>query len=338
MKRILIIEVNWVGDVLFTTPAIRAIRQHNPDSFIAALVVGRCAEMLEGNPHINEIIPFEEDGAHRGIIGKISLILALRSKGFDTVISFHRSMSRMLMCALAGIPRRIGYYTKKRSWLLSDPVDMPKAQPHRVEYFLNIVRPAGIDTENKDYEFFVPDESIASADEILEANGIAGDEEFFIINPGGNWPPKRWLKENFARLCEGLKSRYGKKILITGARKDEQLGWDIVGESNNSAISICAKTNLKELAAIMRKAALVIANDSGPMHIAVSQKTPVVTLFGPTLPAITGPYGTSEYIVLHEWDECDIPCYDMNCEDYRCMKAISVDDVLAAAERLIKSK
>lgn len=334
MKRILIIEVNWVGDILFTTPAIRAIRERYPKSFMATLVVPRCIEMLKDNPNIDEIIVFDEKGAHRGVFGKVSLILEIRRMGFDTVISFHRSMSRMLLAFLAGIPRRIGYYTRKRSWLLTDAVASLKAQPHRVEYFLDITRAVGIYTKNKNYEFFVPKESFTEADETLRQNGIDKDEEYFLINPGGNWLPKRWPKERYAQLCESLKRLYKKKIVITGAEKDILLADDIIRMSNNSAISICGKTTLKELAAIIRRAVLIISNDSGPMHIAVSQRAPTIALFGPTHPAITGPYGDGDYIVLHKWKGCEVPCYDLTCSDYRCMEAISVEDVLDAVKRL----
>lgn len=327
-----------MGDVLFTTPAIRAIREHHPQGFIATLVVPRCVEMLKDNPNIDEIIVFDEKRGLGGLFGKISLILELRKRRFDTVISFHRSMSRMLLAALAGIPYRIGYYTRKRSWLLTETVALPKIPPHRVEYFLNITRAAGIDTDHKHYDFFVPEGSLVRADEILRQSGIGAGEEFFIINPGGNWPPKRWPKERYAQLCQSLKARYGKKILVTGAEKDIPLAEDIIRMSKGCAISICGKTTLKELAAIIKRARLLVSNDSGPMHIAVSQKTPTIAVFGPTSPAITGPPGEGNYAVLHKWDECEIPCYDLSCNNYRCMKAVSVEDVLEAVGQILRTE
>jgi len=332
-KRILIIEVNWVGDVLFTTPAIRAIREHDKDAFIGCLVVPRCVEMLEKNPNIDELIVYDEEGARKGIFGQISFIFELRKKRFDTAISFHRSMSRMLIAALAGAKRRIGYYTNKRFWLLTDCIKQPDEQPHRVEYFLNIVRAIGIDTKNKDYDFYIPADSVKNADRILSQARIADGEEFFVINPGGNWSAKRWPKERYAKLCNELKARYGKKIVITGAEKDMPLAEDIIRMSANCAVSICGKTTLKELGAVMRRASIVISNDSGPMHIAVSQKSPTVAIFGPTSPKITGPYGDADYIVLHKWYDCQTPCYAV-CSDYRCMEAVSVEDVLNAVGKL----
>jgi lipopolysaccharide heptosyltransferase II len=192
-----------------------------------------------------------------------------------------------------------------------------------------------MDTANKDYDLFLSEANIARAGQILKKVGIGVNEKFFVINPGGNWLPKRWPKGRYAELCKHLKDEMKTKIVITGAEKDMPLADEIIKISNGSAVSICGRTTLKESAAVMRVAALVISNDSGPMHIAISQKTPTIALFGPTSPHITGPYGNSDYEILHKWLDCEVPCY-VSCEKYRCMEAISVDDVMDAIRRLIK--
>jgi len=335
MKKILIIEPNWLGDILFTTPAIRAIREKNAGAFIACMIHPRCAELLEDNPDINKLILFDERVLHHSVFRKLLFIRDLRRFKFDTVISFHRSMSRILIAYLSGISRRIGYYTRKRSWLLTDSIEPPITAPHRVEYFLNIIKAIGIDTDNKDYQFSIPESSVKSAEGMLEKRGIGADDEFFIVNPGGNWFAKRWPKQRYASLCKELKAIYGKRILLTGAFKDRELSEEIARMSNGSATNICGKTTLKELAVIMRKAKVVVANDSGPMHIAISQKAPTVALFGPTSPEITGPYGSGGYAMLQRWHNCAIPCYAV-CEDYKCMKAITVEDVLEAVGRITR--
>ena len=334
MKRILIIEPNWLGDILFTTPSIRALRKSNPDAFIGVMVHPRCKEILEDNPNIDELILFDERSSHRGLFKKLFFILELRRLRFDMVVSFHRSMSRMLIAYLSGIPRRAGYYTKKRSWLLTDPIKEENKITHRIEYFSNILKKIGIDVDNKDYEFCICETALKEAGAVLDGVGLHRDEEFFVINPGGNWPQKRWPKQNYAVLCKRLYAVYKRRILVTGAEKDIALASDIIRASGDYTISICGKTTLKQLASVMRKAKLVLANDTGPMHIALSQKVPVVALFGPTSPKITGPYGRGKYTVLHKWFNCAVPCYK-TCQDYRCMEAISVDDVIEAAEKLL---
>jgi lipopolysaccharide heptosyltransferase II len=290
--------------------------------------------MLQDTPDIDQIIIYDEELKHRSLYGKLKLILELKKQNFDTAISFHRSATRMFLAYLAGIKQRIGYYTRKRFWLLTKALPMPQPEPHRVEYFLDIIRALGMDTKSKDYTFFISQDNIDRANAILKNVGILEEDSFFVINPAGNWPPKRWPAKKYAQLCQELKQQYGKSIVITGAEADVPLAEEIIGESRYTAVSLCGKTNLKELAAVMKRACLVVTNDSGPLHIAVSQKTPVVALFGPTSPKITGPYGDCEYAIIHKWFDCPIPCY-RKCNDYRCMEAIAVSDVAGAVEKLM---
>jgi lipopolysaccharide heptosyltransferase II len=334
MKRILVVNVNWRGDVLFSTPFIRAIREKHPQSFIATLLVPRCVPILENNPYLNEIIVFDEEGRHKGLFGKARLIRLLRSKYFDTVFLLHRSFTRTLLCWLAGIPERIGYFTKKRAMLLTKVISPPLDKLHKVEYFLNIAKACGIETENKDYEFFTSPKDRNYIKNLLQENGLKESESLVVINPGGNWGLKRWPKENFAKLSDRLIEKYQLKLIITGAKSDISLARGIVSLMHNRPTIFCGGTTLGQLAALMAKASLVISNDSGPMHIAVSQKTKTICLFGPTSPEITGPLGSGDYTVIRKDVGCEVPCYQLDCNDNRCMKAISVYDVLQAVQKI----
>ena len=334
MKRILIVNVNWRGDVLFSTPFIRAIREKHPQSFIATMLLPRCAPILENSPHLNEIVIFAEEGKHRGLLGKLRLINLLRTKHFDTVFLLHRSFTRTLLCWLAGIPERIGYFTKKRAMLLTKVISPPLDKLHKVEYFLNIAKACGIETENKDYEFFTSPKDRNYIKNLLQENGLKESDFLVVINPGGNWGLKRWPKENFAKLSDRLIEKYQVKVIITGAKSDISLARGIASLMHNRPTIFCGGTTLGQLAALMAKVGLVISNDSGPMHIAVSQKTKVICLFGPTSPEITGPYGSGDYTVIRKDVGCEVPCYQLDCNDNRCMKAISVYDVLQAVQKI----
>src|SRR4030042_6140538 len=141
MKKILVFNVNWLGDVLFSTATIRNLRYNFPDSFIACIIPRRCYQVLESNPHLDEIIIYDEKGEHKSLLGKLRFIRYLRRIRFDTVFLLHRSFSRALITALAGIPERIGYYTKKRGFLLTrkiPPVGMNSL--HRIDYYLNVIK------------------------------------------------------------------------------------------------------------------------------------------------------------------------------------------------------
>jgi len=336
-KRILIIEVNWLGDVLFSTPFIRAVRDDNPDGYIACLVHPRTKEILEGSTAINEIVFYDEEGLHKGILGKLRLIRSLRRSHFDTVYILHRSFTKALIGYLTGAKVRIGYPTKNREKLLTKAVEEPDPGVHSVEYFLNIAGKKANTIRDLHYEFFIKDSDRRYIKDYLFARGISSEEKFIALCPGGNWDPKRWPKESFAALADMLARKYSAKIVITGGTKERGLAESIRSMMKCPAIVTCGGTNLKELGAIFERSSLVVANDTGSMHIAVAMGAKVIALFGPTSAGMTGPYGRGDYRVVKSAIECDIPCYDVTCKDNRCMKAISVEEVFGEAAKLLKT-
>jgi len=338
-KRILIVNVNWVGDVLFSTPFIRAVRESNPDAYIACLLHPRCKEMLEDNSRLNEIIIYDEEGAHKSLLGKWRLIKELRSKNFDKVFLLHRSFTKALMTYLAGIKERIGYPTKNRGGILTKIVEEPADEMHKVEYFLNIARAVGVEPRDVSYEFFVQDRERKFIKELLLKEGVTDKDFVVVLCPAGNWSPKRWPRENFARLGDELAEKFGAKIVLSAARKDLELIEEIKSVMANAPIVTTGKTNLKQLGALLERADLVVANDTGPMHMAVAVGVKTIALFGPTSARLTGPYGKGSYRIVCKNKSCDVPCYNITCTDNVCMSAIKVGDVLnEASEMLAKTK
>ena len=336
-KRILIVNVNWIGDVLFSTPFIRAVREAYPDAYIACLLHPRCKGMLESNPRLDEVIIYDEELSHRSLFGKVRLISELRRKRFDTAFLLHRSFTKALIVYLAGIRERIGYPTKNRAGLLTKAVEEPDADIHKVEYFLNIAREAGIKPKDASYEFFVCKNDREHVNGLLRQEGVSDSEGVAVLCPGGNWPPKRWPKENFAKLGDALCAKFGLKVVLAAAGKDAALAEEIKNMMNHPAVVTAGRTTLKELGALLGRSDLVVANDTGPMHMAVAVGAKTIALFGPTSPAITGPYGKGTYRVISGSEGCEVPCYDVTCTDNRCMTAISVDDVIkASGEMLVK--
>ena len=328
------VNVNWVGDVLFSTPFLEALRTNFPESFIASLVVPRCREVLEGNPHLNELLIYDEKGAHRSIFGKLKLIRMLRQKRFDQVYLLHRSFTRRFLVSSAGIPERIGYAIKLGGFLLTRKIPIPSSDCHKVDYFLGLL-PEGSRVTSREYTLSVEREDDAKLGALLSAKGIKPRDRFMVFCPGGNWDQKRWLPERFAALGDQLAKRYDQKIVIVGTAKDISLGEKIGSMMEVKPVLLCGETSLKELGALFKRAALVVSNDTGPMHVAQSQGTKVVALFGPTHPDLTGPSGTAPKQILRKEVGCndDPPCYYVNCPDTICMKAIQVGDVLHAIEQ-----
>ena len=334
MKRILVVNVNWVGDVLFSTPFLQALRENFPECFIACLVVPRCLEVLEGNPHLDEVLIYDEKGTHRSVFGKIRLIRLLREKRFDQAYLLHRSFTRRFLTVLAGIPERIGYAIKLGGAFLTKKISPSAAPVHKVDYFLGLL-PEGSRLQSRNYTLTVKEEDRNYVTALLEKKGIRKEEPFTAFCPAGNWDQKRWPAERFAALGNRLIEQGHRKIVITGESRDIPLGEKIASFMKEKPVLVCGETSLKQLAELLRRAALVISNDTGAMHVAQSQGAKVVAIFGPTDPKLTGPSGSHPKIILRKEVGCndDPPCYYVNCPDTICMKAIQVEDVLNAIEK-----
>jgi lipopolysaccharide heptosyltransferase II len=333
-KRILIFNVNWLGDVVLSIPFIRAVRENYPDSFIASIIPERCKEILEGCPYLDEVIYFDEHTTNRGLLRKWQFIIKLRKKKFDTALLIHRSFTRTLICYLAGIKNRIGYYTRKRSWFLTKKIKpLPKNEMHRADYYLGILEGAGLRINSKEYEFFIEKPHRTSIEDKLKEAGLR-QKRFAVLHPGANEPIRRWPVENFVSLARRISEEFGLSVVVSGSTKDIPLGNKIEQLSCKKIINLCGKTSLKELAALFEKADFVVCGDTGPMHIASAVGTFVICLFGTASPKITSPRGKGKYVIIQKDVGCIIPCRKLDCEDNRCMKAITIDDVLGVIEKL----
>lgn len=333
---ILIIEVNWLGDVLFSAPAIKALRKKFPDSRISCLIVERVKEVLENNPYIDELIINDEEGLHKGFLGGLKLVKALKERNFDLAVFFHRSFSRTVSAYLAAIPQRLGYGTWKRRFLLTEALPMPKKDSlHRVDHYLNIVKPLGCASDDKYYEFFLSEEDERFAEDFWDKEGLKKGDRIVCLNPGGNWNPKRWPGENFAQLADRLIRDYRVKIIFSGSKDDTSLIKEITRMMEQKEFIVSAGyTHLKAAAAIFKKVDLMISGDSGPLHIASSVGANVLALFGPTSPVITGPIGQGKIKILQKDIGCQVPCYEAACNDNRCMRAIRVEDALREVKEM----
>ncbi|MCA9399852.1 MAG: glycosyltransferase family 9 protein, partial [Candidatus Omnitrophica bacterium] len=195
MKRILVINVNWLGDVIFSIPVFKALRQAYPQARIVCMAVPRVREVLECVEAIDDIIEYDEKGRHWTPWGKLGLIIRLRREKFDTAFLLHGSKTRALLASWAAIPQRIGYDTKGRSKYLTKAIPVPKESLHRSEYYLRVIEEAGIKAQDKTPGLKISEKAKEEVKELLSRKGIAEPESFIVINPGGNWDLKQWPKE-----------------------------------------------------------------------------------------------------------------------------------------------
>ncbi|MDD5477244.1 MAG: lipopolysaccharide heptosyltransferase II [Candidatus Omnitrophica bacterium] len=335
-KRILIFNVNWLGDVLFSSATIRNIRRNYPDSYIACVIPSRCYPILKDNPYLDEVIIFDEKDRHKGMLAKLNFVSLLKSKKFDTVFLLHRSFSRALICRLAGISQRIGHYTKKRAFLLTQKIIPPKKDSlHRIDYYLDIIEKAGLRIEDRYLDFFFSPLDENHVEDFLSKNSIGKNDFIVALNPGGNWIPKRWPVEYWAQLADKLIKEMKAKVIITGSASDLVLAKQIIKVMQEAPLVACGIFNLKQLGAFAKRADLFVTADTGPLHIAnaVGAKK-IIAIFGPTTKEVTGPYPATNVVILQKNTGCLLPCYKVNCRDNRCMKAVTPEDVMAEAKKM----
>ncbi|MFA5320128.1 MAG: lipopolysaccharide heptosyltransferase II [Candidatus Omnitrophota bacterium] len=338
--KIALFNVNWLGDVLFSTAVIANLSRIFPESGISCILPPRCFPVLQGNPHVERLIAFDEKGAQFGIAGKMRFLKELSSAGFDSVFLLHRSFSRALLCRFSGIPRRIGYYTAKRGFLLTcAPQALDPLKVHRIDYYLGVLEGAGFPVSVRDPELFILPEEERAAGLFFEENGVKPGELMVGINPGGNWMPKRWPVEYWKLLAGMLAREAGCRIVITGGERDIPLAREIASgvRAGLPPVIACGRSGIRQFAAVSLKLDLFISADSGPLHIAncAGGKGRIIALFGPTDPLLTGPRPARRTEIIRGECGCRIPCYETDCVDNRCMKNIEPQQVLLKAMEIL---
>jgi len=206
---------------------------------------------------------------------------------------------------------------------------------HRIDYYLDVIEKAGLRVEDRYLDFFFSPDDAEQVDNFFKKNLIKQGDFVVVINPGGNWMPKRWPLKYWALLADKLISEIGAKVIITGSISDLLMAGQIKDAMKESPSIACGVFNLKQLGALARKAEIFISSDTGPLHIAnaVGAKK-IIAIFGPTAQSITGPYPLTNVVILQKDIGCLIPCYKVNCADNRCMQAVTPDDVLAQVRKI----
>ena len=336
-KNLLVRGVNWIGDAVMTMPALRALRKELPDTKISLLVKPWVAPLFENNPFIDDIILYEDK--YSSISGKFRLSSVLRTKSFCSSILFQNAFDAALIAFLSGIPQRIGYNRDLRGFLLTDsiPFNNDDRKMHHIEYYLNILRQAGIDAE-----FSLPFIYL-SLNERIRARNILKELKRPVIgiNPGASYgSTKRWQPEKFAEVTRKIISELGGSVVIFGGQSETGIAEEITSKFQISnfkfqILTMAGKTDLRELSALISECDTLLTNDSGPMHIGYAVRTPMVAVFGSTDPELTGPVAIGNTVIRKSTD-CS-PCFKRTCGRNKmdCMDAITADEVFDAIERSI---
>ena len=341
IKRILVRGPNWLGDAVMCEPALRGLRTLFPDAQISLLVKPAVADLYAGHPALTRVLIYDSTRQHMGLSGKWALAGELRRHGFDLAILFQNAFEAAFLAFLASVPRRYGYATDGRSLLLSDPVAPPDRGTlvHQVHYYWDLLKPLGLTGDPTAPELVVsPEEEQAMAGRLAQG-GVTASDIVVGINPGSTYGgAKRWLPERFAevteRLCRTVRDSDDRQVsvVIFGAKGEERLGREIAARLSSRSLVLSGATTIRELMAAVKRCAMLLTNDTGPMHIAAAFQVPVVAIFGPTDWRTTSPFGDAHAIVRQPVD-C-APCLLRECPiDHRCMTGVSVEQVYEAATK-----
>jgi len=343
IKRILVRGPNWLGDAVMCEPALRGLRKLFPDAQIALLVKPAVADLFAGHPALTRVLTYDTKGRHAGLSGKWALAGQLRRQGFDLAVLFQNAFEAAFLTFLAGVPRRYGYATDGRSLLLSDPIAAPDPRTlvHQVRYYWDLLKPLGLTGDPSAPELVVfPEEEQAMAGRFAQG-GLTATDVVVGINPGSTYGgAKRWLPERFAevteRLCRTIRESREQQVsvVILGAKGEERLGREIAARLSSRSLVLSGATTIRELMAALKRCAMLLTNDTGPMHIASAFQVPIVAIFGPTDWRATSPFGSAHVIVRQPVD-C-APCLLRECPiDHRCMTRVTVDQVYDAATKQV---
>ncbi|MBI3601595.1 MAG: lipopolysaccharide heptosyltransferase II [Candidatus Omnitrophica bacterium] len=336
MNNILVVNVNWLGDAVFSTPVFGALKDNFPKARVSCLCVPRVQEVLKFCPFIDELIVYDEKGSHQWPLAKWFLSSDLRRRSFDAAFLLHRSTTRALLVYLAGIPIRVGYSKAKN--LLTHPVDFNDEGIHRSDLYLEALESYGLKINNRTCRLNLNLEDAKRLDQLLQGKGIDPQEKFMVLHTAGNWPLKRWPAFHFVRLIEGIHDRFNMKVILSGSRGDWEHCQSINQQARHQAMVVAGETTLGQALALYRRAEVMISSDSGPLHLAHSVGANVIGIYGPTRPEVTGPRGAGKAKILFKDVGCNkAPCYHAACTNNICMQTITVDDVLETIQTFIGS-
>ncbi|MGA2409197.1 MAG: lipopolysaccharide heptosyltransferase II [Candidatus Binataceae bacterium] len=336
--KILVKEVNWLGDLVISLPALRALHQSFPSSAISVLVKRELAGFFDGISWIAEVMPYVVRPSFEGVRDRLQIIRAIRERSFDYAVVFPNSFASALWVALAGIPRRAGYATGGRSLLLTDRARRSAGVMvgHQSGYWLAMVRQtAGAKLSPTAGRLEVAPRHRERMAQWLTSQRCDPLAPLIAIAPAAAYgPAKEWPASHYAGLIDLIAGQHGAECVLIGAPADRTGCEAIAATVRSQPIVAAGTTSIGELIALLSLCDGFTGNDSGAMHLASALGIPTVGIFGSTNPDRTGPIGPGSAVVYHRI-ECS-PCLARTCRygHYDCLRGIRVAEVASALERL----
>ena len=352
--RMLLVRLRQIGDVVFTTPAIHALRRRFPDAHLAYIVEPAAAPVVLRNPHLNDVIVAPRARGLRGMMADVALGRRLKAARYDVAIDFHGGPRASLLTWLSGAPVRIGYEIAGRSWMYTRRIGRPRElrRRHSVENQWDLLTALDIAPPDRliDAVEMPADATVTAAvGERLVRCGIATGDQIVVVHVSAGNPFRRWPFEHFVALIARLAAENARRrIVVTSGPSERDAATRVIAGARSALdaetgarVVSCGEFSLSELRALLEGAALYIGGDSGPLHIAATTAVPIVGLYGPTLPVRSAPWRSDAY-ATESVDAGELPCRPCDqrvCEpgDFRCLTRIHPDQVFEACVRAMRA-
>ncbi|MDD4320931.1 MAG: glycosyltransferase family 9 protein [Acidaminococcaceae bacterium] len=342
IKKILIIRLSSIGDVMHCTPVAKALKTTWPDCHITWLVGEVCAELIKYNPYVDEYIVWSRERFEkycRNYEFKEAwsmwqeLMKRLSVLDFYAVLDIHGLFLTGLIASKIKAERRIGLKdAKELNFIFMGETVKPSGR-HMTKRYMSILQPFGIVTNSDDMTLIVPNYAQRFAAKILSQAGIAADDKVVVLVPGTTWSTKNWPTEFFAETANLIEKDF--KIVLCGGQSEIELGRKIESKVHCSVINTIGQTDLLEMAAILQCASVVVAGDTGPLHMAAALKLSTVVIFGPSDPECYKPLGSNSITLFYQ-QKCSF-CHKQKCPTGKndCMKKVRPGEVAAAIYKLV---
>ena len=345
-RRILIINVYGIGDVLFTTPLLQNLHKCFPRAKIDYICNRRTLKVLTRQPFINKCIVYERDEWHKvskrskwQYVKKLfSFQNQIKDNQYDLVLDLSLNLFFNILTFMAGIKERVGLNYKNRSPLLTKKINIYGFEnKHVVEHYLDLLPMLGCKKSNFSLSFPIQVEDELWVKDFLKRNKIRSNKKLIGMIPGGgaSWGrdaiDRRWPSENFAKLADKLIEKFSVNIILFGDKSEKKLCAQIQRLMHHKCYLTCGEANLGQFSALIKSCDFIILNDGGPLHIAKALRSKVVVIFGPVDENVYGPYPTDGSTVVNNDILCR-PCYKRfrrsQCGHISCLRKLSFDKVL----------
>lgn len=334
-KKILLTFLMHLGDLTLTTPFIHALRKAAPDAHITFLADEKLKDVVLHNPYLDEVITIDKKGRDNSILALIACARKLSKMEFDVLINLHPNERCTFICALTKTKLRAGtaHPLLKFMWDKFTPLDRTI---HAADMYLDVLKQLGVkDIRHNGLEIFPSREHFQQAEAFWRDNGVFKTDKLIGFNIGSAVVTKRWAPERFAHVADAFAAK-GYKPVFFGGTMDEEMVQEAVSKMKTVPVVATGAFTIGTLAAAMSRCSLIITNDSGPMHVAISQKVPIVAMYGPSSPKLYGPY-TKDATVVTAMPPC-LGCAGgmrHKCDDMQCMTRLMPEQVIEAAEKML---